>query len=84
MAPGEPVSWDGAMWRIVNVGDHTISLLGVSGALTELPRAELQDILPVGASSCWFLADLKEARSARGLRLFGRLPGTESHDASSR
>ena len=48
MEPGERVSWDGAFWRIINVGDHIISLLSVSGALTELPRETFDRLLSVG------------------------------------
>ena len=45
MEPGERVSWDGTIWRIINVGDHIISLLSVSGALTELPREAFDRLL---------------------------------------
>lgn len=45
--PGAPVSWDGTEWRIVNVGDRNISLLGVNGALTELPRDTFDRLLSV-------------------------------------
>jgi putative transposase len=47
--PGAPVWWDGTAWRIVNVGDQNISLLGVSGALTELPREAFDRLLSVGS-----------------------------------
>jgi hypothetical protein len=47
--PGAPVSWDGTEWRIVNVGDRNISLLGVNGALTELPRDTFDRLLSVGS-----------------------------------
>lgn len=46
---GESLSWDGAAWRIVNVGDNNISLLGVSGELTELPRETLDRLLSAGS-----------------------------------
>jgi putative transposase len=46
--PGEPVSWDGTVWRIVNVGDRMISLLGVNGVLTELPRQTFDTLLSAG------------------------------------
>ena len=36
--PGEAVSWDGTVWRIVNVGDQFISLLGENGAPLGCPR----------------------------------------------
>jgi hypothetical protein len=46
--PGEAVSWDGTVWRIVNVGDQFISLLGENGKLTELPRETLDRLIAVG------------------------------------
>ncbi len=47
--PGQSVSWDGTGWRIVNVGDSSISLLGVNGALTELPRETFDRLLSSGS-----------------------------------
>ena len=47
--PGQSVSWDGTAWRIVNVGDSNISLLGANGALTELPRETLDRLLSSGS-----------------------------------
>lgn len=46
--PGESVSWDGTVWRIVNVGDQLISLLGENGALTELPHETFDRLLAAG------------------------------------
>ncbi|MGH9631272.1 MAG: hypothetical protein ACRD7E_23450 [Bryobacteraceae bacterium] len=48
MVPGEVFSWDGAIWRIVNVGDQLISLLGENGALTELPCETLDRLIAAG------------------------------------
>ena len=45
---GEAVSWDGTVWRIVNVGDQLISLLGEDGALTELPCETLERLIVAG------------------------------------
>jgi putative transposase len=47
--PGQSVSWDGTPWRIVNVGDSNISLLGANSALTELPRETFDRLLSSGA-----------------------------------
>jgi putative transposase len=46
--PGEAVSWDGTVWRIVNVGDQFISLLGENGGLTELPCETLDRLIAAG------------------------------------
>lgn len=48
IVPGEAVSWDGTVWRIVNVGDQLISLLGEDGALTELPCDTLERLIAAG------------------------------------
>lgn len=34
---GEMVKWDGTIWRVVNVGERTVGLLGDEHALIELP-----------------------------------------------
>lgn len=47
--PGSAVSWDGVPWRIVNVGDHDVSLLGTGGVLTELAHDTFNRLLAAGS-----------------------------------
>ena len=41
---GHTITWDGRMWRVLNLGDKTMSLLGEDEALTELPVAIFEQL----------------------------------------
>jgi putative transposase len=47
-AVGRPLHWDGRMWKIVNMGDERIGLLGEGQAFTELPFAALEALAREG------------------------------------
>jgi hypothetical protein len=42
------LSWDGKQWAVVNVGNHTIALLGEDKNLVELPLLNFESLLREG------------------------------------
>jgi putative transposase len=47
-AVGRSLRWDGRIWKIVNVGDARVALLGEDQAFTELPFAALESLAREG------------------------------------
>jgi len=45
---GASIDWDGTLWRIVNVGDAGIALLGEDGVVVNLPHANVQTLVARG------------------------------------
>jgi putative transposase len=46
--PGTPVSWDGRIWEIANIGEKTIGLLGEDKAFVEIPLPAIEKLLKDG------------------------------------
>jgi len=42
------VTWDGRAWKVANVGDSKIALLGEDGGVLELPEAAIESLLREG------------------------------------
>ena len=45
IAVGSSVTWDSRVWKIVNLGERRVSLLGEDGALTEIPLETLEGLI---------------------------------------
>jgi transposase InsO family protein len=42
---GTQVKWDGRLWRVVNLGDTSVSLLSAGNVLTEIPASAFQALV---------------------------------------
>lgn len=45
LAVGSSVTWDTRLWKIVNLGERNVSLLGEEGTLTEIPFATFERLV---------------------------------------
>lgn len=45
IAVGSSVTWDSRVWKIVNLGERRVSLLGEDGAFTEIPLETFEDLI---------------------------------------
>ena len=46
--PARPLMWDDRAWKVVNVGNTMVSLLGEGGSLVELPQAAVESLVREG------------------------------------
>lgn len=51
VAAGQSVTWNGSPWRVINVGDGQVSLLGADQKLIELPQTTLESLIQEGKIS---------------------------------
>ena len=42
---GTQINWDGRLWRVVNLGDTSVSLLSADSVLTEIPASVFQSLV---------------------------------------
>jgi transposase InsO family protein len=45
LAAGSSVTWDSRVWKIVNMGERRVSLLGEDGAFTEIPLETIEGLV---------------------------------------
>jgi putative transposase len=48
LAAGNSFTWDGRVWKIVNVGEQRVSLLGEEGAFVEIPLETFEGLILEG------------------------------------
>jgi putative transposase len=48
VAPGSVVTWDSRPWKILNVGQTIVSLLGENQVVSEIPLAALEELVKAG------------------------------------
>lgn len=51
LVPGEPLMWDGKLWRIANVGDQDVFLVDDERTITSLPCKVIQKLVSDGTIS---------------------------------
>jgi transposase InsO family protein len=49
LAVGKMIIWDGAPWRILNLGETLVALIGDGGALSEVPRLHFENLVKKGS-----------------------------------
>jgi hypothetical protein len=49
LAVGKTIIWDGTPWRILNLGETLVVLIGDGGALSEVPRLHFENLVRKGS-----------------------------------
>jgi putative transposase len=73
---GSVILWDGSTWRVANVGESMVGLVGADRSFTELPFDALQQLISEGRVA----VNPAENSGLPGNKIQGRLTAASEHD----
>jgi len=76
IVPGSVILWDGSTWRVANVGESMVALVGADRSFTELPLDALQRLISEGRVA----VNPAENSGLLGNEIHGRLTAASEHD----